>query len=315
LQLKGKVSTIESNDAVTSHGEKTMALKYNCERCVTTRTRILFLIAAILFSTVAAGESFTYNRVLRLSDRQVITFGEMIREIQAADIVLVGEVHDDEKNHRAELDVIRALHEKRIPLAIGLEMFRAEDQDVLRRWVEGRMDTGLFIKKYYENWDLPWSLYSRIFVYSRDKRIPMIGLNVPERVSKKVSSEGFDSLSPHELKDLPPGISCDIDEKYMEFVRRAYEGHDGSQGSFLNFCEAQMVWDKAMAWHLVEYKKKNPSKTVVVLAGAGHSWKHGIPAQLKGGSKFRTAVILPGIAGSVGRKRVGIDDADYVLVD
>jgi uncharacterized iron-regulated protein len=282
--------------------------------CVTRRVRIVLLAAAIFFSTVSAGGSVAYKTVLRLSDRHVISFGEMVREVGAADMVFVGEEHDNEKHHRAQLDVIEALHGKRIPLAIGLEMFRAEDQDMLVRWVRGEMDLAVFIRQYYENWNLPWLLYRRIFTYSRDKKIPMIGLNVPERVSRKVSTQGFDSLTPHDLKDLPPAISCDIDEKYMEFVKRAYEGHGGSQKSFLNFCEAQMVWDKTMAWHLVEYKKKNPSRTLVVLAGAGHSWKHGIPAQVKKGSRYHTAVILPGATGGV-ETAIGIEDADYVLMD
>ena len=283
-------------------------------RCAGMRASIVILIGAIFFSTVSTDGSVAYKTVLRLSDRQVITFGEMVREIEAADMVFVGEKHDNEKHHRAQLEVIEALHAKRIPLAIGLEMFRAEDQDVLGRWVGGKMDLGVFIRIYYENWNLPWLLYSHIFTYSRDKRIPMIGLNVPERVSRKVSTEGFDSLTPHELRDLPPGISCDIDAKYMDFIKRAYEGHGGGQKSFLNFCEAQMVWDKAMAWHLVEYKKKNPSRTLVVLAGAGHSWKHGIPAQVKKESRYHTAVILPGGTGGV-EPGIGIEDADYVLRD
>jgi uncharacterized iron-regulated protein len=286
----------------------------NYLRRATIHVKIFLLIGAIFFCSVSDGGSVAYETVLRLHDRHVITFREMVREIEAADMVFVGEEHDNERHHRAQLDVIKALHGKRIPLAIGLEMFRAEDQDVLGRWVEGKMDTGVFIRTYYENWNLPWLLYSRIFTYSRDEGIPMIGLNVPERVSRKVSTEGFDSLTPHELKDLPPGISCDIDEKYMDFIKRAYEGHGGGQKSFLNFCEAQMVWDKSMAWHLLEYKKNNPTRTLVVLAGAGHSWKHGIPAQVKKGSRYHTAVILPGGRGGV-EHRIGIEDADYVLMD
>ena len=49
---------------------------------------------------------------------------------------------------------------------------------------------------------------------------------------------------------------------------------------FVNFCEAQMVWDKSMAWHLMGYLKKNPDTTMVVLAGVGHAWKRGISEQL-----------------------------------
>ena len=151
------MSTIELNDADTSCKEETMIPWRNYLRGMTIYTRILLLVTAIFFSAVSAGGSVTYKTVLRLSDRKVITFGEMVREVEGADMVFVGEVHDNERHHRAQLDVIRALHKRRIPLAIGLEMFRAEDQDVLGRWVKGKMAKRVFMRSYYDNWNLPWS--------------------------------------------------------------------------------------------------------------------------------------------------------------
>jgi uncharacterized iron-regulated protein len=277
--------------------------------------KVLLPAIAIALFSFSAGSAVTFKSVLRVSDGRVITFEEMVRELGRIDMVFVGEDHVKGRHHKAQLDIITALYGKRISLAIGLEMFRAENQEVLNRWVKGGLDTGVFIKTYYENWNFPWPLYRDIFVYSREKRMPMIGLNVPENISRKVSAGGFKSLTPEEMKELPPGISCDIDEKYMKFIKRAYEGHGRTEKSFLNFCEAQMVWDKTMAWRLIGYKKKNPSRTVVVLAGAGHSWKHGIPAQVKRESQYRSAVILPVVANRVQRGKVSIEDADYVLLD
>ena len=51
--------------------------------------------------------------------------------------------------------------------------------------------------------------------------------------------------------------------------------------NFTNFCEAQLVWDKAMAVHALGYVKKNPDRIMVLLAGTGHAWKKGIPERIK----------------------------------
>lgn len=76
-----------------------------------------------------------------------------------------------------------------------------------------------------------------------------------------------------------------------------------------------MVWDKTMAWHLVEFLKKNPLRTMVVLAGVGHSWKRGIPEQIRRQSILRYTVILPEMPGHIGIDTATTDDADYILLD
>jgi uncharacterized iron-regulated protein len=101
----------------------------------------------------------------------------------------------------------------------------------------------------------------------------------------------------------------------MEFIKRAYAGHARTvDKKFLNFCEAQMVWDKSMAWHLVEYLKKHPGKTVIVLAGVGHAWKRGIPEQVSRLSQYTSTIILPLIPDQVEPDSVTLQDADYVVL-
>jgi uncharacterized iron-regulated protein len=87
-------------------------------------------------------------------------------------------------------------------------------------------------------------------------------------------------------------------------------GHGGME--FTNFCEAQLVWDTAMAWTLLRFLEKDPKATVVVIAGKGHSWKLGIPAQIKSRSTLPFRVILPEIPGRVERGNISMAEADYV---
>jgi len=183
-------------------------------------------------------------------------------------------------------------------------------------WVGGKLSEEDFIKVYYKNWNAPWPLYKNIFFYLRENKIPAVGLNIPLEISRKVAASGFSSLTQEELEKLPTGISCTVDKKYMEFIKRAYSVHGDISKEFAHFCEAQLVWDHAMAWYLNEYARNNSGRIVIVLAGTGHSWKKGIPGQVKALSeKISYRVILPEIKNHIDSDKITIEDADYIMLN
>ncbi len=274
---------------------------------------VLFILFILLY--LKARDDADVSGVFRVSDGKKITFNEMIREIRGSNLVFVGEVHTDKLHHELELDVIRSLNNAKVPVAVGFEMFRADSQNELDKWVKGALPLDAFIRVYYDNWEMPWPLYRDILMYLREESIPAIGLNLPDELSEKVDKNGFSSLSKEELEKLPPGISCSVDQKYMEFIQKAYRAHGRTGGQFVNFCEAQMMWNKTMAWHLVGYLKKNPDRTVVVITGTGHAWKRGAPEQvalLSGETHYK--VILPEIPGYIDPKDMTSADADYIVL-
>lgn len=279
--------------------------------------RLVCCLAALVLVSVllpSASGASPFRGALRLKDGKVVGMDVVLSDLKGVDMIFVGENHDDMSHHQAQHDIIAALHESGRDLAIGLEMFRTDAQPDLDRWTAGRLDQDSFMRLYNAHWRLPWPLYRDIFLYARDHTIPLIGLNIPETISGKISREGFGSLSPAERKQLPPGISCSVDPKYMDFIRRAHRAHGGAGSSFMNFCEAQMVWDKAMAWRMVQYKTRHPAQSIVVLAGAGHAWKPGIPAQVAEMGKYSIRVVLPGLPDMAGRQGIGVADADYILL-
>lgn len=274
---------------------------------------ILLLIVFALFEMREMRNS-TPKTVYRVSDGKMVSFGRMVADLKNARVVLVGEYHNNELHHKWELDVIKALYTDGVPVTVGFEMFQASYQPDLDNWVDGKMSPSRFIQVYDKNWDMPWALYRDIFYYLRDNRIPAIALNLPWSISTEVATRGFSSLSPKELSQLPPGISCSVDKRYMAFIRRAYAAHGIPDKGFDHFCEAQVLWDKTMAWHTVKYLEKHPNRTVVVLTGTGHAWKSGIPQQLKNLSKFSYRVILPEVPGSIDPEHIKKSDADYILM-
>jgi uncharacterized iron-regulated protein len=225
--------------------------------------------------------------------------------------VFVGELHTRQAHHGVQLEVIRALKQADVSVAVGLEMFRRDGQPDLERWLRGDLSEETFKKIYYENWNYPWPLYRKIFLFSRDHRIPLIGLNVPRELTRQVAREGFASLSPEQRGDLPM-VSCRVDPEYMAFIRNSHGMHGHGGMHFVNFCEAQLVWDTVMAWNLLRFVEKNADLTTVVLAGSGHAWKRGIPAQIRSRSDYSFRVILPEITGRVEKGITKVTEADYI---
>jgi uncharacterized iron-regulated protein len=282
------------------------------------RTQALVLLALSLLLLQPEGSvAHPHGQVLRLKDRAVISFESMIEELKGATYVFVGETHDDEWHHKTQLTVIKALDNAGGPMAVGLEMFLARDQKKLNEWVQGEMEKRDFLSLYYENWKMPWPLYRDIFLYLRDRDIGMLGLNVPKEITSKVAEQGFDSLNREELAQLPPGLSCDVDEDYMGYIRQVHRAHGRSGSSFVYFCEAQILWDKAMAWYLLDYAGRNPSRTVVVLAGLAHALKRGAPEQIRrlevdAPKSFK--VVLP-LSPDIPLAALTHDLADYVVLN
>jgi uncharacterized iron-regulated protein len=267
----------------------------------------------ILFSlpVVLCSQAPRIDRLLRLSDGQTVSLADIVKDLRQSRLVFVGEVHTTQSHHHAQLQTIRALKESGAPVAIGLEMFRRESQADLDRWVQGELSEKEFEQIYYKNWNYPYHLYKDIFLYARKQKIPMIGLNVPPEVTRQVAREGFDSLSPKQRGDLPM-VTCRVDPEYLAFIRRSLAMHGHGGLDFIRFCEAQLVWDTAMAWSLLRYLEKNPEATVVVVAGSGHSWKRGIPRQIRSRSELPFRVILPEIPGRVDRNNISLNEADYM---
>jgi uncharacterized iron-regulated protein len=272
--------------------------------------KFLLCAALLLITTVRCSSA---DPVMRVSDRQEIPFGSLIEELKGSRLILIGEEHDRLMDHWFQLKVIKALHDGGIPLAIGLEMFTAANQPDLERWIAGKMDEEEFARRFQLNWSVPWPMYRHIFIYARQHAIPLVGLNVPREITRKVARDGFEALTAAEKKELPDAITCDVDAAYMALVRKAFAAHGQGDKLFVRFCEAQMIWNKSMAWRLQGYMGKNPGRTVIVLTGKGHAMKPGIPREIPNGGTLQYRVILPEDE-IFRRATVTVADTDYLFL-
>ena len=209
---------------------------------------------------------------------------ELLAEFVEADVLYLGETHTDEADHIAQLEIITAMHETRGDIAIGLEMFQRPFQPVLDRYIAGEITEAELVEQseYETRWGFDWELYAPIMRYAQTNQIPLIALNTPREITRKVAREGLSSLTGSDLEYIPPIADIDTsDENYQAMVAQVF-GHHGGHGnsglSFENFFAAQVLWDETMAESVADYGTASPETQVIVLAGEGHVvFDFGIP--------------------------------------
>jgi len=278
-------------------------LKTGCQ------ARLGLLAAALIFlASGCAG-----MKVVRVRDDTEVVPAMLAKQLRPARLIFVGEAHDEMRDHEMQLAVIRLLREAGWDIAIGMEMFNAEDQAELDNWAAGMMTEAELFAVYNRNWRVPWRNYREILLYARGNRIPVVGMNIRRTVVHQVFKSGLASLTP-EQREVLPGLKCDVSLAYETFIKKSIGEHEIKGAAFINFCEAQMVWDSFMARTAVDYLNAHPNRVMIALAGSGHVLKYGMPEQVRRFSKIPYIVILPKAHGWFERDKIGASEADYMLV-
>jgi uncharacterized iron-regulated protein len=172
-----------------------------------------------------------------------------------------------------------------------------------------------FQAAYSKNWSFPWQMYRDVFIFARDNKIPMIALNIPKPIAAKVARQGFASLSAEERKDLPPGITCELQSKYTELLQRAFGQvfkHIVKDSRFTYFCESQTLRNTTMAWNIARYLKVHPDRKVVAICGIWHGVKDGAPGHLPDFGTYTVRVILPEIP-ELNPQNTTLQETDYLV--
>jgi uncharacterized iron-regulated protein len=232
---------------------------------------------------------------------EVISADQLAARLAGTRLLLVGESHTTADFHRVQLRVIRALHDAGRNVMIGLEMFPYTEQKSLDHWRDGLLTESGFVTlaRWYEFWGYHWNYYRDIFLYARDNRIPMYGVNTPRSVVTAVRQKGIDKLSDTDKQHVPPQIDVDSGD-HLTFFQASFDDDDSVHGrmpeSMLKSMQAaQATWDASMAYNSVKVLKAAPSNSIlVVLVGSGHvAYGVGIEHQAKQWFDGRITTLIP----------------------
>jgi uncharacterized iron-regulated protein len=243
--------------------------------------------------------------------RGSIASEQLFSNLVASRVVLLGERHDRQEDHRWQLQVLAALHARRPDLVIGFEMFPRRVQPALDKWVAGELTEKQFLESsdWKQVWNLPAEIYLPLFQFARINRIPMIALNVDEKLTKAITAKGLDAVPEAEREGV--GRPAAPPEDYRDFLFEIYQHHQTMKGkdgdkaektdkAFGYFVESQTTWDRAMAEALARAARAAGTPNagtpplVVGIMGSGHiRHGHGVPHQLRALGVKDIGTLLP----------------------
>ena len=240
-------------------------------------------------------------------------------------ILFVGEAHVSVESHAVELAAIRELTRAGRRVSVGLEMYpaQAQTQAALDDWTAGKLTEAEFLERsgWMKHWSYNWDYYRGIFVFARDNRIRLFGVNVAPELVSTVGRKGLDALDPAQKALLPERVDWDNAELKRLFQASFDEDefHGALPEAMLNrMVQAQATWDAAFGWNAVRAAKASddPKSIVVVLLGEGHvAYGLGAERQAKLWFSGKTATLVPVAISDTEKGRCSIETVQASLAD
>lgn len=259
---------------------------------------MVFLVAVLAVSLAAvsppqttpdnphtrAAAVYVPERVYDTSRRAFSDFEMMLADLARADVIVVGEQHDDPNTHRLEAAVLQGLMRRSVPVTVSFEMFERDVQQVLDDYLAGRIAEEEFLKT-----SRPWPRYATdyrpLVEMARAHGWPAIAANVPRRYASAVAKEGMAALEtlPQQERALAArDVQCPFD-RYFERFSETMNAHP-TPGSEKQSAEerkavteryyfSQCVKDETMAEAIVEVfgRREGRPGAIVHYTGAFHS--------------------------------------------
>ncbi len=216
----------------------------------------------------------------------------VIATLAHSQVIYLGETHDNPADHATQLAIIQTLYQQQPHLTIALEMFQRPDQPALDDYLADRISEVALLTQteYNTRWGFDWEFYAPIVRFAKAHQIPIVALNTPTAVTRKVSRQGLASLTPTDQQFIPPIAAVEMGVKtsapaYRDRLRQVFESMHQGQGNalrFERFFTAQVLWDETMADRVDYTLQQMPQRRIIVLAGHGHIiYGHGIPSRVQ----------------------------------
>ncbi|MEC4985570.1 MAG: ChaN family lipoprotein [Oscillatoria sp. PMC 1068.18] len=243
-------------------------------------------LSLFLLGTTPACDLGVSSPVVMETQQQ--TQQEILQALTQADIVYLGETHNSEADHQAQLEILEALYQENPQIVLALEMFQRPFQNVLDKYLAGEITEAELIARseYEQRWGFPWEYYAPLLRFAKENQLPVLALNTPSEITRQVARNGLTSLTPDQQKYIPPLAEIRLDnDAYRAMIQTVYQahhqgGHGNSEG-FDNFFAAQVLWDETMAEKIAQFAQTNPEHQIIVIAGQGHViYGYGIPSRV-----------------------------------
>jgi len=188
----------------------------------------------------------------------MLPFAEFVSRLTPADVVILGEYHDDPASHAMELALLERLAASRTALVLSMEMFERDVQSVLDNYLAGGMTEDEFLAQ-----SRPWGNYPTdyrpLIEFAKAHGIKVVAANTPTELARRIAREGIDAalagMTPTERGWLAANTSAPDDMYWENFkLQMGGGGHGGMQmdeAMVRSFYQSQCMKDDTMAESIV----------------------------------------------------------------
>ncbi len=235
-------------------------------------------IAIAMLTITAAYGQLTYNEEqFRAFDANgtPVSMADIVRAAGNADVVFLGEQHDDPVGHAIEAEVFRrvyAAYSGQRHLNLSMEMFERDVQIVVNEYLNS-----LITEKQFLDASRPWGNYKTdyrpLVEFAKEKKLPVIAANGPRRYVNMVSRGGRESLSSltKQAKGwLPPLPYGEPSAAYSAKFKALMGPSPEAQMGIDKILASQSLWDASMAYSISRALKEDRKALVVHLNGGFH---------------------------------------------
>jgi uncharacterized iron-regulated protein len=226
------------------------------------------------------GSGYVPQRVYDTQRKTFTDFETMEADLARADVVLIGEQHDDGNTHRLERAVLEGLARRRVAVTLSLEMFERDVQASLDTYVSGSTAEEDFLKS-----TRPWPRYATdyrpLVEFAKSQHWPVVAANVPRRIASDVAKAGrpaVDTLSSEDRRLAASDLQCPHDAYFDRFAELMGGHPSGSSsaagdGPTERYYWAQCVKDETMAESIAAAFARQQGRpgVVVHITGSFHS--------------------------------------------
>ena len=247
------------------------------------------VLAAVLFLGACAGVPQQpmdplLDKVYRSSDQTEISREQLLEEMLTADVIYLGERHDNPRHHELQLELLQELVARGRKPALGLEVFYLGQTSTLMSYAGGsgkhggvsEDDKDTILRNVLgwggENRDEDWSFYGPLVRFARDNDLTVFGMDLSRSIRRRITRSGIAGLTNVERSQLD---RTDLDDPiYSAYMREQFvHAHCGySKQDYLDrLYENWLARNDAMAMAITETLKEQDGEPVVAVLGAGHT--------------------------------------------
>lgn len=221
----------------------------------------------------STGSSRSDVRILTVKRQQRLSQESLLSRLAGADVVLLGEQHDNPRHHRLQARVIDGLVSRGRRPAIVFEMLQRDQQRVVDDTrAKSPNDVDALAKAVAwsgSGWP-QWRFYRPVFAAAYRNDLPIIAGNLPREAVRGLVRDGAQAVAAAERHELGLDLSLPADER-AGLLQELRESHCGLLPEQLlpRMAIAQRARDGAIARAAIN--AASSGRSVVIITGNGHA--------------------------------------------